>query len=131
MELSESAILRTKAEGDLFSAKAIYDANDELTGIICYHIQQYVEKMLKAKLIELNIPYKKTHDIGSLMELFPDERLSRGFIKEADRLTGYCVNTRYENYDPSIEEMNEAFIIAEKIVSISESIKPENDQKKN
>ncbi len=78
--------------------------------------------MLKAKLMDLGIPYRRTHDIGLLMELFPDERLSKGFIEEADRLTGYCVSTRYDNYDPSIEEMEMAFEIAEKIVAISESI---------
>jgi len=48
MERPESAILRKRAEGDLTSAKLICDSNEELTGIICYHIQQYVEKMLKA-----------------------------------------------------------------------------------
>lgn len=118
----ESDVLRKKAEGDIFTAKLIRDANDELTCLICYHIQQYVEKMLQAKLTELDIPYKRTHDIGMLMELFPDERLSKGFIVEADKLTSYCVNTRYDNYDPTVEEMEEAFVIADKIVSLSESI---------
>ena len=92
MEQPESQLLRKKAEGDLLTAKIVRERNRELTGIICYHIQQYVEKMLKAKLLDLDIQYKRTHDIGALMELFPDERLSKGFIEEADRLTGYCVN---------------------------------------
>ena len=41
----ESDLLRKKAEGDIISAKIICDSNEELTGIICYHIQQYVEKI--------------------------------------------------------------------------------------
>ncbi len=122
MEKPESSVLKKRAEGDLLVAKVMCDTDEELTGIICYHIQQYVEKMLKAKLTDLGIVNKRTHDIGLLMESFPDERLSKGFISEADRLTGYCVNTRYDDYDPPIEEMYEAFKIANKIVSISESI---------
>jgi len=98
------------------------DTSAELTSITCYHIQQYVEKMLKAKLTDLGIGYSKTHDIGQLLELFPDDRLSEGFIEEADRLTGYCVNTRYDDYDPSFEEMMIAFEIANRIVSVSESL---------
>ena len=78
--------------------------------------------MLKAKLLDLGIAYKRTHDIGLLMEVFPDERLSKGFYEEADRLTGYCVSTRYDNYDPSVEEMEAAFKIADEIVSLSESL---------
>lgn len=123
MDQPESTILRKMAEGDLISARLICDSNEELTGIICYHIQQYVEKMLKAKLNELGIPYKRTHDIGSLLELFPDSRLSEGFLEEADRLTGYCVNTRYDNFDPPVEEMRKAFEIADAIIRISESLR--------
>lgn len=122
MEQPESSVLRRRAQGDLLSAKVIRDTNEELTGIICYHLQQYVEKMLKAKLLDLGITYKRTHDIGLLMELFPDERLSKGFYEEADRLTSYCVSTRYDNYDPSVEEMEAAFEIADEIVSLSESL---------
>ena len=35
---------------------------------------------------------------------------------------GDLLSARYDNYDPSIEEMEMAFEIAEKIVTISESI---------
>ena len=34
----------------------------------------------------------------------------------------YCVSTRYDNYDPPIEEMYKAFEMSESIVKISESL---------
>lgn len=122
METPESIKLRERAEYDLRSAISLKETDEELTPIICYHLQQYVEKMIKAKLLELGIPFKKTHDIGNLLRLIPDERLSKGFYEEADRLTAYCVNTRYDNLDPTIEETDRAFKVAEEIVKLLEKI---------
>ena len=76
----------------------------------------------QSNLTDLGMPYKRTHDIGSLLELFPDARLSDGFLEEADRLTGYCVSTRYDDFDPPVEEMRKAFEIADSIIEISESL---------
>ena len=35
--------------------------------IVCYHCQQFAEKILKALLLEANLPLSKTHDLGILV----------------------------------------------------------------
>lgn len=56
--------LRASAEEDLWTANLVKDRDDEKTRIICFHLQQYVEKMLKAKLLEKGIQYpRKTQPI--------------------------------------------------------------------
>jgi len=36
---------------------------------ICFHAQQCIEKYLKARLVEANIPFPKTHDLDELLKL--------------------------------------------------------------
>jgi len=93
-----------------------------MTGIICYHIQQYVEKMIKARLTDMGIFFRKTHDIRMLLELFPDGSFTDDIFEMADVITSYCVDTRYDNFDPPKEKMIEAFETARMIVSISDSV---------
>ena len=51
--------LRSCADEDLWIAELIRKTDDEKTRTICFHLQQYVEKTIKAKLCELNISYPK------------------------------------------------------------------------
>jgi len=93
-----------------------------MTGIICYHLQQYVEKSVKAKLCDLNIPFRKTHDIRQLLRSIPGECFPDDLIDGAEALTSYCVSTRYDSYDPPKEKMIEAFRVAERIVSVCDTL---------
>ena len=61
--------LRASAEEDLWTAELVRDSDDEKTRIICFHLQQYVEKRIKAKLLEKGIQYPRKHDLVSLLEL--------------------------------------------------------------
>ena len=60
----------SKAEGDYFSAlresRARKNVNHDST---CFHAQQCVEKFLKAVLVDLGIPFAKTHDLLPLLTL--------------------------------------------------------------
>jgi len=44
---------------DLWNAKLVRDTDDEKTRLICFHLEQYVEKMIKAKLCERGLPYPR------------------------------------------------------------------------
>ncbi len=58
-----------KAEGDWetmlreskVSVKPNYDA-------VCFHAQQCAEKYLKARMIEADVSFRKTHDLLNLLE---------------------------------------------------------------
>ena len=109
--------LRTSAEEDLWTANLVKDKDDEKTRIICFHLQQYVEKMLKAKLLEKGIQYPRKHDLVSLLELFGNKEILDKHIENAANLSDYATAFRYERRIPSIEEMETAFTSAHSIVS--------------
>lgn len=109
--------LRASAEEDLWTANLVKDKDDEKTRIICFHLQQYVEKMLKAKLLEKGIQYPRKHDLVSLLELFDNKEILDKHIENAANLSDYATAFRYERRVPSIEEMETAFTSAHSIVS--------------
>ena len=108
--------LEASAEEDLWTANLVKDNDDEKTRIICFHLQQYVEKMLKAKLLEKGIQYPRKHDLVSLLELFDDKEMLDRHIEDAANLSDYATAFRYERRVPSIEEMEASFISAQSIV---------------
>jgi len=68
---------------------------DELVG---YHCQQAVEKLLKARLVDLGVNYPKTHNLQTLVELLEDQgkRLPAD-LADLDRLTPFATIYRYED----------------------------------
>jgi len=54
---NQREMLIQKAIKDLEAAKTLASSGEDLSYIVCFHIQQYVEKMVKARLIELDIDY--------------------------------------------------------------------------
>ena len=109
--------LRASAEEDLWTANLVKDRDDEKTRIICFHLQQYAEKMLKAKLLEKGIQYPRKHDLVSLLELFDNKEILDKHIENAANLSDYATAFRYERRVPSIEEMEAAFTSAQSMVS--------------
>ena len=108
--------LRASADEDFWTAELVRDSDDEKTRIICYHLQQYAEKKIKAKLLEMGISYPRKHDLVSLLELFEDEGLLAKHMENAANLSDYATAFRYERRVPSVEEMESAFNSAKSIV---------------
>ena len=62
----------------------------------CFHAQQCVEKYLKAKLVEVNIRFTKTHDLVRLLDLIlPREPLWELFRPLLIELNRFAVAFRY------------------------------------
>ena len=63
---------------------------------ICFHCQQYVEKLLKALLTKKGIVFRKTHDIrelaGQIVQFAPS---LEPLMEDADILSIHGVDTRY------------------------------------
>lgn len=58
-----------KAEDDWDAAQRIYRARKRPNyGVTCFHVQQCIEKYLKAKLNEAGLPIDKTHDLSDLLD---------------------------------------------------------------
>lgn len=64
-QMSQAQVLLIKAEEDekTLGASGLSDS------ILGFHAQQAVEKLLKALLSQLNIPYERTHDLSRLQSL--------------------------------------------------------------
>jgi len=108
-----------KAESDLKTGKDEIITEEPATDAICFHMQQCVEKYLKAFLIFHEKEIRKTHDIAELIEQCCDidPYFESLYSINADKLTNYAVEIRYpeEFHFPSIEEAEEAIKIAEQV----------------
>ncbi len=64
-----------------------------------YHCQQAAEKLVKAVLVESRIPFSKTHDIGALAGLLPENHPLKAKLATLAKLTPYGVAYRYPAED--------------------------------
>ena len=107
-----------KAESDLKTAALLLRVRRDCpTDIVCFHVQQCVEKYLKAMLVLNAIEFPRTHQISLLLALVPAQVRPVLTPQEQDRLTEYAVTTRYPgDYDPiSREEARQAVQTARRL----------------
>ena len=119
---------------NLNAGKELFEDNiDEFNIIICFLMQQSVEKYLKAYLIfndiEINeVNKNKIHDIGRLINYCEkiDSSFNILFKLNVDILSEYAINSRYPFPSKviTLEDTIEALSIAERVKSfINEKIK--------
>jgi len=62
----------------------------------CFHAQQCAERYLKARLVEADISFPKTHDLEALLDLIlPQEPLWEAFRPKLNDLTSFAITFRY------------------------------------
>ena len=85
-----------KAEGDLKVAKRELQAEDSVLDAVCFHLQQAVEKYLKAFLSKYSDKIKRTHNIEFLIEqcIHIDKDFKR-YEEKFDRVAECGVEIRY------------------------------------
>ena len=90
----------TKAEEDFLAATALsLRRKKPLWNIVAFHIQQTVEKYLKARLEEAGLNLPKTHDLLHLLNLVtPVEPLWASYRSAFSLLVSYAVLTRYPGH---------------------------------
>jgi HEPN domain-containing protein len=91
---------------------------------LCFHAQQATEKALKAVLIFRSVPFLRTHNIRTLIDLLPEDLNLPEEAKSAPILTDYAVLTRYPgDLEPvTEEEYQKAVRIAEMVVQWAEKM---------
>ncbi len=93
------AHLMEKAEEDWGSAKLLLEVNSPYYNVIGFHLQQYIEKALKAYLVSRDYEPPRTHELSTLVSLctrFDDDFKSLD-LPEIDTLNYFGVTGRYEN----------------------------------
>ncbi|MDR3283389.1 MAG: HEPN domain-containing protein [Candidatus Methanoplasma sp.] len=123
MALSESSIrLLRSAKDSILTAEEIFELHKERTGIVAYHISQYVEKSIESKLIELDIAYPRTHNILTLLELLPNKAISKRYVWHADTLTSFSHAPCYDDMLPTVQSVREVLAYAKYIVDEASKI---------
>ena len=92
---SEASGYLNKAKSDLITMDILRSHIDYPVDSLCFHAQQYAEKMIKAKLSEMGIRPPKVHNLVVLLEDFPDSPEILRAVEIAGMLESYAVDIRY------------------------------------
>ena len=111
-----------KAGHNLKIGKDEMAAENPVTDMVCFHMQQCAEKALKAYLIFKGTEISKTHNLAVILRqcISLDEEFNALNNLQADRLTDYAVEMRYpdEAHIPSDAETREAIRLAEQVIGL-------------
>lgn len=122
-----------KAEEDYTTIEWLQQAPTPNYNIICFLSQQCTEKYLKAWLQEADIPFTKTHDLGTLLELItPALPTWHAWQSDLSELSKYAVITRYPGGSATLRDTEQAMqICAEVRQAIRSELKlPQNQSEK-
>lgn len=106
-----------KAEGDWEALDILLSRNTPgLRDAVVFHAQQCVEKLLKARLIQLGQPVDKIHDLAALSRQLEavDDQWSWDNEKLSDLSAG-AVLARYPGFETSAEEQAELVELASNV----------------
>ena len=114
-----------KAENDIAAASIGLQHGAPLD-TVCFHLQQAVEKLLKAALNFRNLRYPLTHDIDELLELaIPYLPELSPFLERFEGFAPYAVELRYSMaLHPSQEEVAAGFQAVKEFQSLIYALLP-------
>lgn len=112
---------REKAQSDWRTVEILLASEQCPADTVCFHCQQFVEKLLKAFLTRHSIESPKTHDLRRLIQLGQPFAPELTQLSDAsDALTIHGVETRYPGDWRQIthEEMSEVVELSKKFGEI-------------
>ncbi len=109
---------RNKAQSDWTTVEILLSSERCPADAVCFHCQQFIEKLLKALLTRHGIEAPRTHDVRRLIQLA--EHIAPGlarFSDASDALTVHGVETRYPGdwRDIDTAEMSEVVELAREV----------------
>lgn len=110
MVQSDATTLLDKASKDIRAVVALAIQDPTLTGIMAMHIQQFTEKIIKARILIGGGSYGFTHDLLDLLSSIGDECLLSQYGRSMAELNTYAVRIRYEGSDPSREKVVSLYV---------------------
>ncbi len=120
-------LLLQKAREDLRAAQALVATENQADHVIGFHLQQAVEKALKAVLAERMIEIPRTHDLAYLVELLENLAIEAPEpVASSDWLTPWGVLFRYDD-NPDDLDRDRALEAATAAISLAEQVVAENE----
>ena len=117
-------LLLQKAREDLSAARVLVATEDQADHVIGFHLQQAIEKALKAILALRAIEIPRTHDLAYLTELLGNLEIEvPATVASSDWLTPWGVLFRYDDNpdgldrDKALEAAKAAIDLAEELLS--------------
>ena len=119
-----------KAEGDYTTVKLLQESPISSKDVICFHAQQCIEKYLKAWLQEASIPFSKTHDLETLLDLIvPTIPAWQAWYSDFSTISEHAVDPRYPGKFATDSEAEQAVEICIKVrQAIRSELKPPQNQ---
>jgi len=112
---------QVKAESDWTSIEILQASEQCPADVVCFHCQQFVEKLLKGLLTLHGVEAPRTHDLRRLIQLAePFAPALSSFSDRADALTHHGVQARYPDDWCQIQpaEMSEMIDLAKEFGDI-------------
>lgn len=96
--------LLRKAQSDLAAARALAGDADQADEVVGFHVQQAVEKSVKAVMASLDLDYPRTHDIDYLVRQLTKHDVGvPDVLLEARWVSMWGVFTRYDDLDTVLD----------------------------
>lgn len=108
-----------RAQSDCNLAELAINSDKVELEDVCFHLQQCVEKALKAILISKNQEFPYSHSIGLMIKKLEDIDIKvPDYVRDGLSLSAYAVETRYPGEWTPIEkeEAEGAMVIAKNIL---------------
>ena len=121
--------LLRKAAADLTAARTLADDPEQADEVVGFHVQQTVEKSVKAVLASLEIDYPLTHDVDFLVRLLSRRDVPvPGALLEARWVSMWGVVTRYEDVETVLDRVEAIGVATTAIEWARQLVPPASEQ---
>jgi HEPN domain-containing protein len=104
---AEAQALLRAAEQDWKTVELLLQHPDAPVSSVCFHAQQYLEKVMKAVLVSNAVIFRRTHDLEELADLLERHGIALPLPKDQlKRLNPFAVTVRYEDIEISFTGVN-------------------------
>ncbi|HEV3319515.1 MAG TPA: HEPN domain-containing protein [Solirubrobacteraceae bacterium] len=120
--LDLARVLLARAIEDETLVRKVSPDTDIADAIVGFHAQQAVEKLIKAVLAARGVAFMKSHALSYLVGLVEESKIEApGCLFEADVLSPWAVEFRYEGEEPPALDRSGALTLVEQVRGWAES----------
>jgi HEPN domain-containing protein len=120
--LDLARVLLARAIEDETLVRKVSPDTDIADAIVGFHAQQAVEKLIKAVLAARGVAFMKSHALSYLVGLVEESKIEAPeCLSEADVLSPWAVEFRYEGEEPPALDRSAALTLVEQVREWTES----------